>query len=222
MEMNAAQNAWIRTCRFRSRILFVSAVSLIFTFFLTASGVSDHRLFADWDADLSAALHRHARENPAAVEFFKVITSFGDLRTVISGSVFMLVVLLVLRRWVLAGIWGVTTLGGFELVDILKSYYARPRPHFFDPIAMEVTPSFPSGHAADSAMFYGMLIYVLLRSTRKPGLFAIAPLLLLVTLIGFSRVYLGAHWLSDVVAGWMLGFGWVALGMAGAEAGRAS
>jgi undecaprenyl-diphosphatase len=167
-------------------------------------------------------LHRHAREHPDTLEFFKIVTSFGDLRTVLSGSIFMLVALLVLRRWGLAGIWGVTTLAGFQLVDVIKSYYGRPRPHFFDPIALEITPSFPSGHAADSAMLYGMLVYVLLRSTRKLGLAVILPMLLLVGLIGFSRLYLGAHWLSDVVAGWMLGFGWVALGMAGAEAGRAS
>ena len=222
METNSAHGAWLRVCRFRSRLLLLAALFLLASFFLLASGVADHRLFVIWDPDVNDIVHANARQNPTLVVFFDFVSSLGQGRMLVSAAVFMLVALAVLRQWGLAGIWGATTLGGFVLVDVLKDYYGRARPVFLDPVAFEISPSFPSAHSANSAILYGMLIYVLLRSTRKTGLIAIFPLLLLVGLIGFSRVYLGVHWTSDVVGGWLFGFGWVALGMAGAEAGRAA
>ena len=103
---------------------------------------------------------------------------------------------------------------------MVKGFYERARPAFDDPFELVTSGSFPSGHAAGSAMFYGMLAYLLIRATRRVGWYMLPVFLLLLALIGFTRVYLGAHWVSDVLGGWILGFGWVALGMSAAEATR--
>src|SRR5205814_405069 len=81
----------------------------------------------------------------------------------------------------------------------------------------ETSPSFPSGHAVGPAMFFGMLSYILICTTRRLG-WSLVPLwIVLIALLGFSRLYLGVHWFSDVIGGWLFGFGWAALWIAAAE-----
>lgn len=92
---------------------------------------------------------------------------------------------------------------GMLLNVALKHLFARPRPVLPDPIVQITTFSFPSGHAVASTVFYGMLCMLLFAHTRSRagrGL-ALGAAVAMVLLVTFSRVYLGAHYPSDVVAG---------------------
>jgi undecaprenyl-diphosphatase len=89
----------------------------------------------------------------------------------------------------------------------LKNVFGRPRPHLQDPLVHLLTLSFPSGHAAGSTVFYGALCALVFAHCRSRAIRATAVALasLIVMLVMFSRVYLGAHYLSDVVAGVAVG-----------------
>src|SRR5262245_29286331 len=186
---------------------------MIVTFLLLAAGVDDRRLLTRWDSEAKEALHQHARANPALAQAAGAVTELGRKEYLVVASMGMIAFLAVLRLWRLAGIWAAVTLGGFKLVDVLKGFYDRARPEFDDPFVFISSGSFPSGHTADAAMFYGMLAYLVIRATRRIGWFTLPVFALIVALIGFTRIYLGAHWVSDVVGGWILGLGVVALGM---------
>ena len=96
---------------------------------------------------------------------------------------------------------------GMVLNVTLKHLFQRPRPVLDEPLVELATFSFPSGHAVASTVFYGALCAVVFAHTRSRVLRALAGVggLLMVLLVTFSRVYLGAHYLSDVVAGVALG-----------------
>jgi len=85
----------------------------------------------------------------------------------------------------------------------LKQVFMRPRPALDDPLVRLATLSFPSGHAAASTVFYGALCALVFARFRQPALRAgaVAIAVAMVLAVTFSRVYLGAHYLSDVVAG---------------------
>jgi len=202
---------------FRGAALLVIAMSLLGSFFAIGGAIGDARYFAARDDALKESMYRHAMDHPTPRRIMQVVTFFGDVRFLIPAATTGLVILSALRGRILATIWAFATLGGYWLIHGLKVFYGRARPDYLEPILTEGSMSFPSFHAAGSAMFYGMCSYLLIRETRRVG-WLLAPLLgLFILLIAFSRVYLGAHWFSDVIAGTTLGFGWVALAMAAAE-----
>jgi undecaprenyl-diphosphatase len=114
------------------------------------------------------------------------------------------------RQAALLALTGLTA----ELADqVLKIAFHRPRPPVFFSLSPAETYSFPSGHAFVGTVFYGFLAASLIafeRSRRQRRLIA-AVAALTVFLIGFSRVYLGYHYPSDVLAGWTCAAGWLAL-----------
>lgn len=106
------------------------------------------------------------------------------------------------------GVIGAVTIGLASLVvEGVKVVVARTRPEVLDPIVVEHGYSFPSGHATLSMVGYGILVVLLARSRLPPlarvGLVGVSAMLVL--LIGLSRIYLGVHFPSDVLAGWVLG-----------------
>jgi len=102
--------------------------------------------------------------------------------------------------------------GAIGLYDIVKALVGRPRPPAAIWIGHYTGAAFPSGHTTQSAAFYAMLAIVLgagLSIRRRAVLWSAATLVVLI--VGASRIYLGAHWLTDVLAGYALGATWVAI-----------
>ena len=109
----------------------------------------------------------------------------------------------------------VTTLGGLLLNSVLKAGFDRPRPQFFDWGTHAMTSSFPSGHAMSAAIVYPTVAYLAtrLQKTHKARFLTMFVAAVLVVLISLSRVYLGVHYPSDVIAGVVVGLAWSAFCM---------
>jgi undecaprenyl-diphosphatase len=134
-------------------------------------------------------------------------------------SALVAMALLARRRWSALAAWLVAVLGGETLNLLLKDLVARPRPRFEHPLVVEASYSFPSGQAMESLVVYGMLAYfaVLTWGGRGKRAVSVGVAAVLVVLIGFVRAYLGAHYLSDVVGGFVAGGAWLGAVIAGWE-----
>ena len=183
----------------------------VFVFATLAQAITDEEAITRWDVRLNRWLHDHS--SPALTRSFELLTTTG-------GFAFLLVVaavaaaLLASRRVFAEAILVALAFVGGQVVNIaMKAAFERPRPEFRDPHLNLHTFSFPSGHAMVSTCVYGALTIVVLRRVRRPATRAaiIAAVALLVGLIGVSRIYLGAHYVSDVLAGVSLGLAWLTL-----------
>jgi undecaprenyl-diphosphatase len=116
-----------------------------------------------------------------------------------------------LRYWLITFISAV--FGGMLLNVLLKNLFVRPRPHFDDSIRVLTTFSFPSGHTMLATVFYGALSAFVVSRLRGWLLRALAILLamFMIVLVGFGRMYLGVHYLSDVLGAMAEGSAWLAL-----------
>lgn len=158
--------------------------------------------------DVATLAWLHQVESPAidtAARFFSALGS-----EVLGVLLVVLVVLFVVRRrWGTAVALVITTIGAQLLNNVLKDAYQRTRPAPVLGIIPAQAFSFPSGHAMVAAAFYTFLAYMswqLLRGWQR--WVVVTALVLLVLLIGWSRLYLGVHYLTDVIAGYIAGFLW--------------
>jgi membrane-associated phospholipid phosphatase len=175
--------------------------------------------------DRAIADYLHSGATPPLTKFFLAVTALGSIETMALLGIIVAAVLAKRRQWVYLGTW-IAAVGGSVVLDrLLKELFARPRPFFEHPLLLETSYSFPSGHAMESLVVYGVLAYfavlALVRSwrARTAVVFGAA---LLVLLIGFSRLYLGVHYFSDVVAGYAAGGVWLSALITGAETIRRS
>ena len=168
-------------------------------------------------ADRSVMLVFRALDNPSRLvgpqwlpETARNLTSIGSVTlltlviTVATGC------LIISNKTVAARRILVAFVGGLVLLNVLKWGIARPRPDLVMPLGDVFTTSFPSGHAALSATTYFTLAAILtqITSDRRLGAFIVLVSLALTFVAGLSRVYLGLHYPSDVLAGWCLGSAW--------------
>jgi undecaprenyl-diphosphatase len=141
------------------------------------------------------------------------VTALGSA-TVLTFAVATTAVFLALHKRMrsVALVLAATILGSVT-ITIIKALVSRARPELIDRLMVEVSHSFPSGHAANSAIVYLTLATLLfpVLSDRRMRAFVLGVALLLTGAIGISRVYLGVHWPSDVAAGWVFGGGWAML-----------
>jgi len=107
----------------------------------------------------------------------------------------------------------VAVAGGFMVSQLLKMQFARPRPDLVPHGSHVYTASFPSGHAMMSTATYLTLAAMLARvhAERRLKAFFLTLAVVLAIIVGISRVYLGVHWPTDVLAGWTLGACWAIL-----------
>lgn len=163
------------------------------------------------DAQLSTWLHTHGSTQLTTA--LLVVTSLGSTVPVSCIAVAAGLYLLWRRQpyW-LAAIW-LSVFGGMLLNKLLKYVFHRPRPHFNDPILALTSYSFPSGHTMAATVLYGVLAALLVTKIKRPGFRVLVVLSasFLIALVGFSRMYLGAHYLSDVLGAIAEGLAWLSL-----------
>lgn len=172
------------------------------------------------DVQLANWLHAHA-----TAVMTRAMLAVSALHGVLSTSVMTIALALFFawrrqRDWLLALALAVP--GGMLLNAALKNVFDRARPHFVDPIVTLGSYSFPSGHVAGSTLFYGVLAAFLIAQTRSGVRRAAIAILavLMVALVAASRMYLGAHYLSDVLAAFFESVAWLALCITGVNIHR--
>jgi undecaprenyl-diphosphatase len=158
--------------------------------------------------DSAAAAYMQRFSSPQMDVVASAISFMGSEAVIISSAV-LLVLFLSRRRWGAAGML-VLISGGVELLNtVLKALFHRTRPAPVLGFILSQQYSFPSGHAMVSSAFYFYVAYLCWGLVRGAWRFVlIAGLVLLVLMIGASRIYLQAHYLSDVIAGYLAGLVW--------------
>jgi undecaprenyl-diphosphatase len=170
--------------------------------------------------DLDIVLWFRAHSTPALDRIAVDVSLLGSPVTMAVLGVIVAIVLAARRRWILLGGWSGVFAGGGILDWGLKRLIQRPRPSGASAFLNGESFSFPSGHAMGSLFGYGMLAYLLARFWAKAWrqrLTIIIVTLVLVLGIGLSRLYLGVHYFSDVVAGYAAGLVWLASCISGVE-----
>lgn len=159
----------------------------------------------------------HTNSSPPLTKVMWLITTLHA--SVIVCTVAVLVGLFLWRRrqryWV-AALW-LSVFGGLLLNKILKLVFHRARPHFRDTVQSLTSYSFPSGHTMIATVFYGALAMFVIANSKSwlIRICAVAVALALIMLVAFSRIYLGAHYLSDVLGAMAEGLAWIALSLTG-------
>ena len=179
---------------------WVALVLAIATFITLAWQVQTLAPIVALDTRISKWLHFNG--TPALTAALLVVTHVHSILGMsLIGAGFGLVL------WRMRELYWLLTLalamvGGMLLNVLLKVTYERARPVFEDPIVSHLTFSFPSGHTAAATTFYGVLAAFLVSRAFSPRLRAafVAGAIVMVALVAFSRIYLGAHYLSDVIA----------------------
>lgn len=166
------------------------------------------------DSAILLALREPGTNDPIGPAWFEYAIS--DLTALGGYAVLTLVVvlsgfyLILQRRAATAAMMIGAVVSGTILVSLFKTVFDRDRPDLVDHLTHATSSSFPSGHASAATLTY-LTLGLLLASAqerRRARVFIITSALLIAVLVGFSRVYLGVHWPSDVVAGWGFGAAW--------------
>lgn len=170
------------------------------------------------DSSVLEWLHRHA--SPTGVAVCLAVSRVGSPWAMTLLAIAGALLLATLEEWVVLGGW-IAAFGGASVLDRwLKLVVHRARPPYATAIIHHPTWSFPSGHAMGSLVGFGMLAYVLVRfagGARRARYAVWGGATLLIALIGASRLYLGVHYLSDVVGGYAVGAVWLAMCIWGVE-----
>jgi len=138
------------------------------------------------------------------------ITSLGGISVLGLFATIVVVFLLIQRKWLSSALLVLGLIGGVILSEGLKAVFERDRPPVVYQATETINASFPSGHALLSAVFYLSLGVMLTRAfpERRFKAYVLGVGVLITLLIGITRIYLGAHWASDVFAGWSVGAAW--------------
>lgn len=147
---------------------------------------------------------------PWLAEVGRDLTALGGTAVLLLAIVTTAGFLLIERAYRMLGILLVSTLGGVSVSLLMKHFFDRPRPDIVPHLSQVYTNSFPSGHSMMSAIVYLTLAALVAPRLRSFWIrfYVIAVAVLLTMLVGISRVYMGVHYPTDVVAGWAAGLVW--------------
>jgi undecaprenyl-diphosphatase len=162
--------------------------------------------------DTALANQLHAQATPLGTSAYIVISWLGSEGLVALG-VGASLWFIARRQWFHLTFWLIALAGGFLLNTLIKQLIGRPRPVFTDPLVLALSYSFPSGHSMASLIAYGMVAYFLWFAlpNRRARIVLVFAAVLLIILIGISRMALGVHYLSDVVGGFAAGGIWLGM-----------
>ncbi|WP_395945321.1 phosphatase PAP2 family protein [Brevundimonas sp.] len=138
------------------------------------------------------------------------ITSLGGISVLGLFALIVILFLLSQRKWLSSLLLALGLAGGVALSEGLKAVFERERPPATMQAVETINASFPSGHALLSTVFYLSVAVMLTRAfpRKRFKAFVLAVGMTMALLVGLTRIYLGAHWASDVFAGWAVGAAW--------------
>ena len=197
---------------------FLISVGALLLFAAITEDVVRHEPLTAIDLQLLSWIRSHA--TPDGDRIAMAISTVGGPTVMAVMAVVVAIVLAVRGWWITLAGWVGALAGGGALDWILKEIIHRPRPVGAEQFLHGHSFSFPSGHSMGSLVGLGMLAYVLIAfwsPARRYRTFIIAVALAGVLLIGASRMYLGVHYLSDVLAGFAAGAVWLAACVTGIE-----
>ena len=184
---------------------------------LVMADVRFHGQLIQHDAAVAQWIHEHATAQ--AAQLCGYVTQAGSLAASLSVGILVALWLTVRKRWGWLIWWILALCGGGLCTDLLKRLFTRPRPvmyTFFPPVSGF---SFPSGHTIGATILIGMLAYLIMRlAPRRRERCVVAGLAASLTLaVAASLVYIGVHFLTDVLAALALGWAWLGLWILGLE-----
>lgn len=177
-----------------------------------AYNVQTHGPLLKWDVPLTKELHAEAVQEPARIIELLIFGFFVGKELVQVITIILALYFLHKRFWRELAMLVIGLGGGAIIWYLLTNFFNRPRPDA--QIGIVVTdPSFPSGHVITAVLAYGLLAYLFV--PKMPSLFwkwvIVIASLLTMLFIGFSRLFLGGHYLTDLIAGYSLGIAWAGL-----------
>jgi len=196
----------------RQAALLTSAAAIAL-FVLIASNVTGNSNLVAFDLSLAQWFHAHA--TPALTRVALFYTHIHGTIGILSMSAVLMLYLLRIKNWRWLIAVPVTVLGGMLINLWFKHVFVRARPVFEQPLLVMDSFSFPSGHTVGATVFYSVLAAWLcsrpVNQSRGRRSAIIGLALLLTVLTGLTRIYLGVHYFSDVVAGMLEGVCWFLL-----------
>jgi membrane-associated phospholipid phosphatase len=203
---------WASLALLSLEIIIVAALFLgAFTGFVFMVRRVFHLRDTELDFRVFNYLSQHVNETNNSI--MQGITFLGKHEFLIPANLFLIFYFLVVKKhkWYSIKVPAIA-LSSLALMFLLKNLFGRERP--LTPLLEEARGlSFPSGHALMSVTFYGLIIYIIWQTVRneKLRLGLTVAMILLILLIGFSRIYLRVHYTTDVIAGFCMGFLWLVL-----------
>lgn len=149
----------------------------------------------------------HSSTNPVILNIMKFISFIGSYKFLIPAVGFVIIISIINKRYFISKFLLVNVLGSFIFNYLLKGIFQRIRPQDFM-LAEQSGLSYPSGHSMVTMSMYLAIVYLLTRKERNPRkkkkVYIIASIF--IALMGISRIYLGVHWPTDVIGGFIMGY----------------
>ncbi|HKA37711.1 MAG TPA: phosphatase PAP2 family protein [Thermoanaerobaculia bacterium] len=196
---------------------FFACAVVAVLFAVLADSVFDVHGRTAFDREVTMAIE--LEHTPALNRVAHAVTFLGDHRFLLPATLVVTTALVLRKRRVSAILFFGVVIGGWLLESLIKIVYRRARPDLWPALVTEKTFSFPSGHATMSTLFYGAVAALVLHVSRnrllRGATLAVATVVILA--VCYSRIYLGAHWATDVAAGILIGLFWVSVCSTGVE-----
>jgi membrane-associated phospholipid phosphatase len=196
----------------------IAAVVAAVIFVSLAWKVASYAPLVVFDQKVATWLHQHG--TPELTAFMYAVTTMHDIAGVALLSLAFGAVLAWLRQWYWLLTLALAMGGGMAFNSLIKEVFARIRPYFDDPWVTLSSYSFPSGHTAGATLFYGVVAAFLVSRFAAPSqrVACLLGALFAIALVAFSRMYLGAHYMSDVAAAACSSLVWLVLSLAAVHA----
>lgn len=189
---------------------------LLFMVALFVVGFIAHEVLYEEEYELDRAVAAYVSEQvvtPALTRFMRVMAFMASSTFLLPAYTLLTIFYLVIKQEKILGL-GIALIGitGYIITHSLKNLFGRERPQ--DQLTEILTNfSFPSGHSVSAFLFYGLLVYLIWNTKLRRVVKIVIAIFLFVLaiLIGCSRIYLGVHYTTDVIAGFCIGFAWLLL-----------